>query len=98
MFLKAIAEFFGIYEKKKVVETTKPVEPPKCGCGRSSTGNCVGLHKLTEEQWASDSRNPNKVIPTVEAPVEAKTEAPVETSAEVKKPKKPRAKKADAAK
>ncbi len=23
----------------------------KCGCGRSETGECVGLHKLTNEEW-----------------------------------------------
>lgn len=23
----------------------------KCGCGRSTTGECVGLHKLTNEEW-----------------------------------------------
>lgn len=23
----------------------------KCGCGRSTTGECVGLHKLTTEEW-----------------------------------------------
>ena len=24
----------------------------KCGCGRSATGECVGLHRLTPEDWA----------------------------------------------
>jgi len=23
----------------------------ECGCGRSPTGNCVGWHDLTEEQY-----------------------------------------------
>lgn len=23
----------------------------RCGCGRSTTGECVGLHKLTNEDW-----------------------------------------------
>ena len=23
----------------------------ECGCGRSPTGNCVGWHNLTEEQY-----------------------------------------------
>ena len=22
-----------------------------CGCGRSATGFCTGLHNLTEEEW-----------------------------------------------
>ena len=34
-------------------------EPPKCGCGRSSTGLCVGLHKLSPEAWAE-----HLIIPT----------------------------------
>ena len=33
---------------------------PQCGCGRSSTGFCVGLHKLTAEEWAVSDQNPNK--------------------------------------
>jgi hypothetical protein len=41
---------------------TQVKEPPKCGCGRSPTGNCVGLHKLTEEEWAVSDKNPNKVV------------------------------------
>ena len=38
-----------------------PVEtgPAKCGCGRSQSGLCVGLHKLTPEEWATHSDNPN---------------------------------------
>jgi len=43
----------------------KPAGPPACGCGRSPTGNCVGLHKLSEEAWATDDRNPNKVAVVV---------------------------------
>ena len=23
----------------------------KCGCGRSPTGKCIGLHSLTEQEW-----------------------------------------------
>lgn len=26
--------------------------PAKCGCGRSDTGYCTGLHKLSEAEWA----------------------------------------------
>jgi hypothetical protein len=33
---------------------------PKCGCGRSPTGFCVGLHKLTADEWAVSDQNPNK--------------------------------------
>ena len=24
---------------------------PKCGCGRSPTGNCIGWHALSEEDY-----------------------------------------------
>lgn len=34
-----------------------------CGCGRSTTGFCVGLHKLSEEEWATHADNPNKKKP-----------------------------------
>ena len=34
---------------------------PQCGCGRSPTGFCVGLHKLTAEEWAVSDQNPNKI-------------------------------------
>lgn len=40
-------------------------EPVKCGCGRSATGLCVGLHKLSQEEWAAHPDNPVK--PVVEA-------------------------------
>jgi len=26
-------------------------ELPKCECGRSPTGNCIGWHNLTEEEY-----------------------------------------------
>ena len=28
-------------------------EPRKCGCGRSPTGNCIGWHKLTAEEYVA---------------------------------------------
>lgn len=57
------------------------VQPTKCGCGRSPTGFCVGLHKLTAEEWAVHADNPNKTI----------TEKPV------KRPRKPAATKTSSA-
>lgn len=27
------------------------INPRPCTCGRSATGFCVGLHRLTDEQW-----------------------------------------------
>jgi hypothetical protein len=29
----------------------KMTEAPKCGCGRSPTGNCIGWHALSEEEY-----------------------------------------------
>ena len=55
-----------------IKEVAKEVEPepkaPTCGCGRSPTGNCVGLHKLTDEEWAVSDKNPNKVVAKVKKP------------------------------
>ena len=52
-------------------------EPAKCGCGRSPTGNCVGLHKLTEAEWAvhPDNKKPDANWPF-----------PTPVGTEVKKP------------
>jgi hypothetical protein len=33
------------------VRKTKELVMAECGCGRSPTGNCVGWHDLTEEQY-----------------------------------------------
>ena len=40
---------------------TDRVEARDCGCGRSPTGKCVGLHTLTAEQWAVSDQNPHRV-------------------------------------
>jgi len=32
----------------------------RCGCGRSQTGFCVGLHSLSPEEWAVHADNPAK--------------------------------------
>jgi len=34
-------------QRKEVVMS----ESRKCGCGRSPTGNCVGWHSLSEEEY-----------------------------------------------
>ena len=72
------------YKVETPVPTPAP-EPAKCGCGRSASGFCVGLHKLTAEEWAAHPDNPAK--PAVEAKAEKKPAA-----------KKPAAKKAPASK
>jgi hypothetical protein len=36
------------------VRTTEDSEEfGKCGCGRSPTGKCIGLHTLTEDEWTA---------------------------------------------
>jgi hypothetical protein len=66
-------------------------QPVKCGCGRSESGLCVGLHRLSEEEWAKHDANPKKA--EVTKPAAAKAPA---KKAESKKPaaRKPTAKKA----
>jgi hypothetical protein len=67
------------------VETTAP----KCGCGRSPTGFCVGLHKLTAEEWAVSDQNPNKASV---ADVTAENKATAVAKAKKAPAKKPAAK------
>lgn len=85
------------------VETSVVLESAKCGCGRSPTGKCVGLHKLTDEEWAVHADNPAKTEAEKPAATTAKKKAPKVTKPTVakikaatteKKPKAPRKKKA----
>ena len=78
------------------VETTAP----QCGCGRSPTGFCVGLHKLTAEEWAVSDQNPNKIsVAEVTADNKAAAVAKVKKApAKKTADKKPAAKKAPAKK
>jgi len=88
-------------EVLRVAET--PAETPKagtCGCGRSPTGNCMGLHKLSDAEWAMHDLNPNRVAV---APVVVTADSPnavvsPEVVAESAPAKKTRAKKAAAPK
>ena len=108
---KAIKEFFlgkpaaepvapyKVGAPEEVVTIPSPQGPAKCGCTRSSTGLCTGLHKLTDAEWAADESNPAKVQPVVEVKVDPVAVAldlePVDfaaTPAEpAKKPRKPKA-------
>jgi len=99
--LKFIKSFFGSKPTAPATpEAPYKVEaaPAKCGCGRSQSGLCVGLHKLTPEEWASHDDNPNKPTAPKKSKVAAKPKAPAKAKAEkkpaaMKAPKKPRAKK-----
>ena len=83
------------------VETPAPVapvaapEPAKCGCGRSASGLCVGLHKLTAEEWATHANNPNRVVAAKPRRTAAKPAVKAEkkpATPAIKAPRKPRAK------
>jgi len=78
-------------ETPVVTPVMVPPEPAKCGCGRSSSGHCVGLHKLTQTEWDQHPDNPNKPVvkaqPAQKAPAKKKTSKP----AAMKAPAKPRA-------
>lgn len=74
-------------------------EPTRCGCGRSVTGYCVGLHKLSAEEWAVHADNPVKPAPAEPAKKKApvKTEAKkkpaaIKAPAKTRAPRKPKAK------
>ena len=77
-----------------------PAEPKKCGCGRSTSGLCVGLHKLSDEEWEARQTADypmTRLPPDIEARVAAAA-GPVAKVAKVKpaamkvvKPKAPRA-------
>lgn len=75
-------------EAPVVTPVIVPPEPAKCGCGRSETGYCVGLHKLTAEEWAAHESNPANKKPAKKAP--AKKAAPKKPAA-MKAPAKPKA-------
>jgi hypothetical protein len=49
-----------------------PPGPAQCGCGRSPTGLCVGLHKLSADEWAVHADNPAKAVPAVAPAAPAK--------------------------
>ena len=79
-------------EAPVVTPTMVPPEPAKCGCGRSQSGLCVGLHKLTPEQWAVHEANPNAVKPAEEPKKPGRAKKPAQPKTTVKAtpaPKKP---------
>ena len=41
----------------KIETPETSVKATPCGCGRSSSGFCVGLHKLSAEEWAAHPDN-----------------------------------------
>lgn len=87
-------------EAPALVAEPKP-EPAKCGCGRSTTGLCVGLHKLSDDEWAKHPDNKTvatatpKKAPAKKQQFEKKAAAP---KAETKPKVAPKAKAAGKAK
>ena len=39
-----------------------PNEFGTCGCGRSPTGNCIGWHGLTTEQYEAELSKYNEIL------------------------------------
>lgn len=93
MFNK-IKEFFLGKPKEAAPEAPYKVETPavdakastqvKCGCGRSQSGFCVGLHALTAEDWAVHADNPAK---PAKAPAKPKKAPAVKPAVAAKKPR-----------
>ena len=78
-----------------VVVNAKP-EPKKCGCGRSPTGLCVGLHALSADDWAVHKDNPNAAKPAAKktrAPAKKAATAAMKAPPKATAPAKPRPKK-----
>lgn len=98
--LRFLKSFFGKSrthetqtEASHIVEAPAPVAQPQCGCGRSASGFCVGLHKLTAEEWAAHPDNPVK--PVAESkPVKTETAKKAPAAKKQPAPKKPAAIKA----
>lgn len=102
--LKFIKSFFGLREAEPktpevpykveapvVTPVMVPPEPVKCGCGRSDTGFCVGLHKLSESEWAVHPKNPSPLVTEKKPAVKAKAaRAKKAPAAAMKAPAKPR--------
>ena len=42
--------------RKAMMEAPLATEQTKCGCGRSETGFCTGLHRIPKKQWADGVR------------------------------------------
>lgn len=75
----------------QVVPVQEPA-PAKCGCGRSQSGLCVGLHKLTADEWNVHADNPNATKPAKKKRAPANKPAAMKAPAKPKAPRKPKAK------
>lgn len=71
---------------ESVAPTPSNVEAKRCGCGRSVTGFCVGLHQLTPAQWAEHPDNPKKPTPPAKKTAAKKTAAKKASTVSAEKP------------
>ena len=46
-----MARGYRVGDIHPTMETKMAEEQTPCGCGRSSTGYCTGLHEMTEEEY-----------------------------------------------
>ena len=67
---------------------TQAPAPTKCGCGRSPSGFCVGLHRLTAEEWNVHADNPARTV--AEEKPKKRVAKPRAESAPKKAPAKPK--------
>lgn len=86
------------YKLEPPVTAPIPLALAQCGCGRSPTGVCVGLHKLSANEWAAHADNPAKAVPAAPAkkqpaPKPAAKAAPRKPAAIKAAPKKPASRK-----
>ena len=74
------------------VEAPLPVvsTPKKCGCGRSATGLCTGLHKMSAEDWAAKNAVPAPEAAKVTKAKRVKAAPAITSTPKPKAPRKPR--------
>lgn len=87
--LKKIIEWLSakpkvLDDKEEAAKLEKMVHAKNatCGCGRSTVGHCIGLHKLSAEEWAVHPDNPQK-SPVMQEEVAKQVEVPKVVVAEV---------------
>lgn len=84
--------FKGKQQEKAPESIQEKVDAPvACGCGRSPTGYCVGLHALSESEWDQHPDNPLKgTLAAAEKKITAvKDIAEAVNKTEIKFPKSP---------
>ena len=60
-----ISDIITKWEMKQAMGGATPVKDT-CTCGRSPTGDCIGWHKLTEENYQKSLVHYNKHTPAID--------------------------------